>query len=540
MNNHPSWILIDTETTGFAKPIYTVELAAQRMRGWERDGEPFRYLLNHGCQIPAEVSRVHGYTREILERDGSPPEEVYREFAAYASGLPVVAYNTSYDWDQVLVPEWRRLGLEPGGVRGFCSLQLAQRLLDPVPAGNCKLQTLRQYYRLSERGAHTALGDVETVIDLMQQVLRPLAEKRGLDTWEKLMGFLEGEWYPSRLAFGKHKGRLYHEAEKDGELRGWLEWLVASTNEKSSQMGRWYLTQLANGGGLADAVLLDSEMAAEGAASGLVIYQDPGLEHYQRLIELARNRLADLELDYGVERAKVDSVRSRLFVTLRPYYQKRDRLRLLVRYRKAFIDRLLAEGEDAAEEAAEDFQRETTDKDREYDSTASALEGKRELNDDEAAKLKLLWRKLVRMFHPDQFGNDPERQRTYMLLTQAINDARDRGNMELLETIAKNPQAFILKQGWSSVSLDEAKGLMELRALYEHLQAKILELIETLDNLRGSADFVLFEYAEQDAGVLAQVAAAQRAELEQEIEALTTEAERRAREVEELTGEVPF
>jgi hypothetical protein len=40
--------------------------------------------------------------------------------------------------------------------------------------------------------------------------------------------------------------------------------------------------------------------------------------------------------------------------------------------------------------------------------------------------------------------------------------------------------------------------------------------------------------------VLAQVAAAQRAELEQEIEALNTEAERRAREVEELTGEVPF
>jgi DNA polymerase-3 subunit epsilon len=540
MNNHSSWILIDTETTGFAKPIYTVELAAQRMRGWERDGKPLRYLLNHGCQIPTEVARVHGYTREILERDGSPPEEVYREFASYASGLPVVAYNTAYDWDQVLVPEWQRLGLEPSGVRGFCALQLAQRLLDPVPAGNCKLQTLRQYYRLSEHGAHTALGDVETVIDLMQQVLRPLAEKRGLDTWEKLMGFLEGEWYPSRLAFGKHKGRLYQEAEKDGELRGWLEWLVASTNEKSSQMGRWYLAQLANGGGLADAVLLDSEMAVEGAASGLVIYQDPGLEHYQRLIELARNRLADLELDYGVERAKVDSVRSRLFVTLRPYYQKRDRLRLLVRYRKAFIDRLLAEGEDAADEAAEDFQRETTDKDREYDSTASALEGKRELNDDEAAKLKLLWRKLVRMFHPDQFGNDPEIQKTYMLLTQSINDARDRGNIELLETIAKNPQAFILKQGWSSVSLDEAKGLMELRALYEYLQAKILELIETLDDLRGSADYALFEYAEQDAGVLDQVAAEQRAELEQEIEALNTEAERRAREVEELTGEVPF
>jgi DNA polymerase III epsilon subunit-like protein len=540
MNDNPCWILIDTETTGFAKPIYTVELAAQRMRGWERDGEPLRYLLNHGCQIPAEVARVHGYTREILERDGSAPEEVYREFAAYANGLPVVAYNTPYDWDQVLVPEWQRLGLEPSGVRGFCLLQLAQRLLDPVPAGNCKLQTLRQYYRLSERGAHTALGDVQTVIDLMQQVLRPLAEKRVLDTWEKLMGFLEGEWYPSRLAFGKYKGRLYQEAKKDEGLRGWLEWLAVSTNEKSSHMGRWYLTQLANGGGLGDAILLDFEIQAGATQSGLMIYRDPGLEHYQRLIELARNRLADLELDYGVVRAKVDSVRSRLFVTLRPYYQRRDRLRLLVQYRKEFIDRLLSEGEDAAAESEEEFQRETAEKDREYDSTASALEGKHELNDDEEAKLKQLWKKLVRMFHPDLFGDDPEIQKTYVLLTQAINDARDRGDIELLETIAMNPQAFILKQGWANVSLDGASGLMELRALYEHLQAKILEMIERLHDLRSSADFALFEYAEQDGGVLDQVAAAQQADLEQEIETLNAEAERWAKELEELIGEVPF
>ena len=39
---------------------------------------------------------------------------------------------------------------------------------------------------------------------------------------------------------------------------------------------------------------------------------------------------ADLELDYGVEKSKVDSVRSRLFGALRPSYQERDRLRLLI------------------------------------------------------------------------------------------------------------------------------------------------------------------------------------------------------------------
>ena len=134
------WCLIDTETTGLHSPIFVVEIAAQRMRGWEPNGLPFRRLVNHGLDIPPEAARVHGYTREILERDGDDPAEVYRDFARYAHDLPIAAYNLSYDWDEVLLPEWQRLGLAPVGKRGLCCLELARRLLDPVPAGNssCK------------------------------------------------------------------------------------------------------------------------------------------------------------------------------------------------------------------------------------------------------------------------------------------------------------------------------------------------------------------------------------------------------------------
>lgn len=213
MNNR-HWILLDTETTGLSAPIFTVELAAQRMRGWRPEGEPFRKLLNQNEDIPAEATRVHGYTREILERDGELPAEVYQDFTKYVGGLPLVSFNLEYDFDKVLTPEWRRLGISVIGSSGFCALRLAQRLLDPVPARNCKLQTLRRYYRLPERGAHTALGDVQTVADLMAQVLRPIAEHRGLDTWEKLVAFAAAEWCPSRLAFGKHKGRLIQEASQ--------------------------------------------------------------------------------------------------------------------------------------------------------------------------------------------------------------------------------------------------------------------------------------------------------------------------------------
>ena len=45
-------------------------------------------------------------------------------------------------------------------------------------------------------------------------------------------------------------------------------------------------------------------------------------------------------------------------------YQERDRLRLLVQCRKAFIDRLLAEGEEAAGATVDDYQRESAEKDR--------------------------------------------------------------------------------------------------------------------------------------------------------------------------------
>ena len=86
---------------------------------------------------------------------------------------------------------------------------------------------------------------------------------------------------------------------------------------------------------------------------------------------------------------------------------------------------LLAEGAESAEETAGDYQREAAEKDREYDSKASALEGKRELNAEETARLKQLWKKLVRMFHLDLQEHDPEERKTCELLTQAINEARD-------------------------------------------------------------------------------------------------------------------
>jgi DNA polymerase-3 subunit epsilon len=135
--NNTTWILVDTETTGLTAPIMVVELGALKMHGWKADGPPFRRPLNQNADIPPEAARVDGDTREILERDGEPAKTVYRDFAAYGAHLPIVAYDLEYD-STPSKPEWTRLGITPIGAPGFCVLRLAQRLLDPVPAGNCK------------------------------------------------------------------------------------------------------------------------------------------------------------------------------------------------------------------------------------------------------------------------------------------------------------------------------------------------------------------------------------------------------------------
>ena len=85
------WVLVDTEATGSGVRKFVIDVGAQRMRGWMPEGPPFHRLLDRNVDIPPEATRAHGYTREILERDGEPAEAVYEVFADFVQELPLVA-----------------------------------------------------------------------------------------------------------------------------------------------------------------------------------------------------------------------------------------------------------------------------------------------------------------------------------------------------------------------------------------------------------------------------------------------------------------
>lgn len=539
-----SWVLVDTETNGIHAPIFVLEVGAQKMKGWFPDGPPFRRLLNHNANISPEASRVNGYTREILERDGEDPVVVYRDFAAYAGGLPVVSYNLSFDWDQVLLPEWKRMGIAPIGERGFCALELARRLLDPVPAGNCKLQTLRQFYRLPERGAHTALGDVGTVVDLLREVLHPLAEKRGLHSWGDLLGFTEMPWYPSLIAFGKFKGRNFREAAVDDDLKEWLQWLAGSSNERSASMGQWYLERLEAEAevqsdvdiGMSDGVFFPDQPGG----GAVVVYGLQQQAELQQMISGARERLASLEADYSAEKHAVDVMLAQLFQALRSHYQRRDQLRLDVSFRRKFLEELMRAGEESAEEVAKTHAEARQRADKEYEDATAAACNKQEMTAEQLREIKSIWSKLVRIYHPDRCMDDPEKRSIHEWLTSVINQARDRGDIQLLREISEDPDAYLAKHGMSSLSQMESRDLFRLQALLNGLQQRILETLEALCDLRESAGYELQRRMKIDGEFFVSTVEQRKKEVEEEIVVLELEAIQLAVEIEGLTGTSPI
>ncbi len=181
------WLIVDTETDGLMDPIHVVEIAAQRMRGWEPVGEKFRVLLNHNVRIPAAAVAIHGYTEAFLRKNGEAPLAAHNRFRDFAGDLPMVAHNLSFDWNRALHPEWQRLRLAPIGRRGFCSLMLSRRVVDET--ASYTLDALRMRFGLSGRFAHRAFGDVDTLVTLFDRVFRPRLEAAGIASFDTLSKF---------------------------------------------------------------------------------------------------------------------------------------------------------------------------------------------------------------------------------------------------------------------------------------------------------------------------------------------------------------
>ena len=186
MHDEP-WLIVDTAPSGLGPPIPRVPIPPPRRRGWRRDGEPFRVLLNHDVPIDPGAEAVHGYSRTYLRRHGAPPLEAHAAFYDYVGGLPVVAYNLAFDWNRVLEPEYARLGVPIAGRRGFCALTLTRRVVRDV--SNYRLETIKNHFALNAERSHRGHNDVETTVALMERIVSPKLDRSGITGFDAVAAF---------------------------------------------------------------------------------------------------------------------------------------------------------------------------------------------------------------------------------------------------------------------------------------------------------------------------------------------------------------
>ena len=262
---------------------------------------------------------------------------------------------------------------------------------------------------------------------------------------------------------------------------------------------------------------------------------NPELQRLRTLVEAGRARLAELEAGFTVEKAKVEAMKARLFARLREHFQRRDGLRLVISYRRKYLESLVRQGEEEAAKIAQEYQQASAQTEQEYAETAAALAKKKELSAEEAVELSKLRRKLVKLFHPDRFAHEPEKQETYHRLTAAINHAADTGDFATLREIADDPHGFILRQGWAALDFGEEREIAQLRRLWESLELEIIRVLEAINALKESPDYELHRLTSQTPAFFDETVRRHVASLEKEVATLESEAVELAKEIEELT-----
>ncbi len=164
------FIAFDLETTGL-HPIASqiVEIGAVRFRGDGTVLGNLQQLINPQCDIPPNVTRIHGITNSMVRRQ-PVLAEVLPRFLEFLSDTPAVllAHNAGFDVGFISVAVSRHGHASPSHpVLDTCAL--ARRRIN-LP--NYRLETIGRYLRLINKEKHRALDDAILVKDVFAHLIR--------------------------------------------------------------------------------------------------------------------------------------------------------------------------------------------------------------------------------------------------------------------------------------------------------------------------------------------------------------------------------
>lgn len=174
--------VFDLETTGI--DIDTCRIVTAHVGVIGPSGEVLErreWLVDPGVEIPTAASLIHGVTTERARAEGAPAAQAVAEIIgalhdAACRGLPIVAYNASYDLS-VLAREAERYGHDPlPGPGPVVDPLVIDKAIDKYRRGKRTLTAACAHYGVELVDAHDAGADAVAAGRVAQAIARAFPE----------------------------------------------------------------------------------------------------------------------------------------------------------------------------------------------------------------------------------------------------------------------------------------------------------------------------------------------------------------------------
>ncbi|WP_137127057.1 DNA polymerase III subunit epsilon [Roseomonas sp. HF4] len=164
-------IILDTETTGL-DPLQgdrVIEVAAVEIVNLLPTGAVFHRLIDPGRDIPAEATRIHGFTNADLA--GKPAfAAIAQDLLDFLGDAPIVAHNAPFDFG-FLDAEFRRCGMPVLDRRRMVdSLALAKERYPGMP-NSLDALCRRVGVDNSMRASHNAILDCRLLAEVYLELM---------------------------------------------------------------------------------------------------------------------------------------------------------------------------------------------------------------------------------------------------------------------------------------------------------------------------------------------------------------------------------
>ncbi len=196
------FVCVDCESTGLETEKDRIIEVAVATFTFDRILQQFETLVDPECDIPGASQDIHKISKEMLQ--GKPKiGEVLPQVLKMIEGHIIVGHGINFDI-ALIAAEAKRAGL-PTHIREQAHIDTLRmaRLYGESPVNS--LQRLREHFNIEPAGAHRAMSDVITNIEVFKYL------SKSYKTTEQILQVLQKPIKMRAMPLGKHKGRKFDE-----------------------------------------------------------------------------------------------------------------------------------------------------------------------------------------------------------------------------------------------------------------------------------------------------------------------------------------